>query len=349
MNRPWRPQLTDGSRDRPGTGDLIAKDHAVWRVLEVRDVDRTPEEETDWVEAGKPKWTKTPYVVEVAWVGGVEPRRIAKNGVFCVRIPAGAWVSWDVYRGERWPMCSCCREPMPCRAEMEDRQVTAALDRVETLTRRLPGCCWACGDPISRRQQSIVYVGDNLDLPGGPDVRFHLRASCLGAAAAYERKWLSVDHTRRRMLTWPECEGAQVFHADGSTECVGDARDPDCLEGTRDSHRHSYQTVCSVGDVCARGCPVGQHYIRPRPGAGKRRLEIRDPDLPQGTLPEPPAALDRRQPCPGHLLLHRDGRSDCIAGGRDDCWGGDTFRHEVKRHCHTQTHGCATCDVGGAL
>jgi hypothetical protein len=116
--------------------------------------------------------------------------------------------AWDVYRDGRWPQCSCCGEPMPCRAEVQDRQIDAAMDRVEEMSKRLPGCCWGCGNPITSRQQSVIYAGENLDLPGGPDVRFHLRLDCLSAATAYETKWLSVDHSRRRMLTYPKCSGS---------------------------------------------------------------------------------------------------------------------------------------------
>jgi hypothetical protein len=347
----WHPHLTT-YKPKPEAGDLIGYRHAVWRVINVADVERDAAEAEEYVKAGRPAWLRNPYKVDVKWIGGAKPGWVERDPetVGTMRVSRGH--AWDVYRDGRWPQCSCCGEPMPCRAEVQDRQIDAAMDRVEEMSKRLPGCCWGCGNPITSRQQSVIYAGENLDLPGGPDVRFHLRLDCLSAATAYETKWLSVDHSRRRMLTYPKCSGSLFWHADGSSECSGgDTADPEC-QGAR-THAHGGHAACYYIDGgCPRGCQRVGH-----PGCGGingsnrrgRWVEIRDPDLPQGILPDPPAELDRRQPCPGHLIVHGDGSSDCIAGGRDDCWGGDTYRHEVKRACHTQTHGCPRCDVGGAV
>lgn len=350
----WHPLLTR-TKTRPEPADLIALDHAVWRVTDVGDTKRTPEEAADHAAHtaeraahGQPSWDRPPYLVVATWVAGKAPARVNPKGIYHMRVPADALQSWHVYDGDRWPQCSCCGEPMPCQAELRDRHVDAAMQRVDEMSKVLPGCCWGYSSPISSRQQSVIYAGENLDLPGGPDVRFHLRAACLSAATAYEVKWLSVDHSRRRMLTYPKCGASLFWHADGSNECGGgEAADPEC-QGAR-SHSHGSHAACYYIDGgCPRGCPRAGHRGCGT-GNGRRRIEIRDPDLPQGALPDPPAALDRRQPCPGHLLLHRDGTTECIGGGRDDCWGGDQFRHERKRPCHTQTHGCGRCDVVGGV
>lgn len=345
--RRWYPDRTR-SKNRPESGDLIAYNHAVWRVIDVADVERNATEAEEYAKAGRPAWLRNPYKVDVKWVSGAKPGWMEHypETVGTMRVSRGN--TWNVYEGDRWPQCSCCGEPMPCQAELRDRQVDAAMQRVDEMSKVMPGCCWGCSSPITSRQQSVIYAGENLDLPGGPDVRFHLRLDCLTAATTYEVKWLSVDHSRRRMLTYPKCGGSLFWHADGANECSGgEAADPEC-QGVR-SHQHGSHAACYYMDGgCPRGC---QRIGHPGCGSGngRRRIEIRDPDLPQGILPDPPAALDRRQPCPGHLLMHRDGTSECTAGGRDDCWGGDQFRHERKRPCHTQTHGCGRCDVVGGV
>src|SRR5205085_8291397 len=103
-----------------------------------------------------------------------------------IRVPAGTFTSWHVYQDGRWPQCSCCGEPMPCRAELEDRQVTQSLDRIARLEAIPPGACWACAEPITRRQKVVTYPGENLDLPGGQQPYFHTRGQCRPSAERYE-------------------------------------------------------------------------------------------------------------------------------------------------------------------
>ncbi|WP_147457223.1 hypothetical protein [Micromonospora pisi] len=179
---------------------------------------------------------------------------------------------------------------MPCRAELEDREVTARLAEVEVFATRLPGCCWSCGEPISSRQRAVDYPGDNLDLPGGPEARFHTRETCSGDAKRYELRWIAVDPRRERILTYPKCGGILVVHGDGSSECrsgpglAGDHEsEPDCRGHL--THDHGAHAACYVGDAylarpedmpgCPRGCsrqghPGATGYRRPerRPAAG---------------------------------------------------------------------------------
>jgi hypothetical protein len=352
VTRKWYPLGTHRSYEtrRPSPGTLLAQAHAVWRVVSVTDLDRKA-----WTDDDKANPARPPFRVNVNFVGGKQPTRtLDEKGeplVFHQDVHALQWTPWDVYQGGRWPQCSCCGEPMPCRAEMQDQDIDAAMTRVEKLTKRMPGCCWACEGPITSRQKSILYVGDNLELPGGPDVRFHLRSDCAEVARRYELLWLSMDHTRRRMLTAPACSGSLMWHQDGTLECVDGA--PECQGRT---HAHRYQATCynlrgRDSDPCAKGCSrhgwgCGGGLLERR----GRRIEIRDPDWPQGILPDPPAAHDRRAVCPGVLMVHTDGASECIRSGRDDCWGGDVFRHEQKRECHTLSHGCPKCEtVEGVL
>jgi hypothetical protein len=190
-------------------------------------------------------------------------------------------------------MCSCCGEPMPCRAELEDREVTASLKQVEKWAGRLPGCCWGCGEPINRRHKSVAYPGDNLDLPGGPTVVFHTRASCRGWAQAYELRWIAVDPRRERVLTWPKCGGILVVHGDGSSECSSGTGplghehrgEHDCRGHL--THDHGSHAACYVGDRwlaresempgCPRGCDRRTHrgtWTTPRPERRPHQPEL---------------------------------------------------------------------------
>jgi hypothetical protein len=274
----WDP-LGTWSRQRPDVGALVAREHAVWRVTAVTDTTPTDADRDVWMDAGMPDpWRGRPYRVDLAWVAGARPA-VAGDGEFAawVNVPAEAYPRrrWEVYPvSGRWPRCSCCGEPMPCRAELEDREVSRSLKTVEKLARRLPGNCWGCEEPISRRQKSVTYAGDNLDLPGGPEVRFHTRAACYHAAARYELRWIAVDPRRERVLTWPKCGGILVVHGDGSSECmsgpglVGDhTGEHDC--GGHLTHDHAAFQACYVGSAyfarpgefpgCPRGCNPAVH------------------------------------------------------------------------------------------
>jgi hypothetical protein len=284
----WSPAGT-WNRHRAAVGDLVAREHAVWRVTAVTDTTPTEAERDVWVDAGMPDvWRGRPYRVDLAWVAGVRPAG-AGGGEFdaWVQVPAEAHPRhcWDVYPSSgRWPQCSCCGEPMPCRAEVEDREVTLALRQVEKLAKRRPGCCWGCGDPITSRQKSVTYPGDNLDLPGGMEVRFHTRSGCRHHACRYEVRWIAGDPRRERILTWPKCGGMLVVHGDGSSECQSGpgplgsdhTGEPDCRGHL--THDHYAVQACyaagayltPVADMpgCPRGCDRDTHpgtRTTPRP------------------------------------------------------------------------------------
>lgn len=271
MARNWIPELTRQSHRRPAAGDVVASQHTVWKVTAVVDAELDAAGLRVWSKEGMPdlaSWRQRPYEVQVEYLGGVRPDRpgIPQAGPVppCVlTVRAGAFMTWHVYRdsGGRWPRCSCCGEPMPCRAQLQDEAITYALDRVELLSTRLPGCCWACGEPVTRRQETVDYPGDNLDYPGGPAARFHIRNSCWGTARGYERRWIAVDPRRERILTWPSCPGTLIVHSGGFSECSQTARGVgDC--GGHLTADHCAESACSgylrlpsaAWDTCPRGC-----------------------------------------------------------------------------------------------
>ncbi|WP_327591262.1 hypothetical protein OHA25_61125 (plasmid) [Nonomuraea sp. NBC_00507] len=289
----WYPVRTSTEYPRPEPGQLIALRHAVWRVEKVQDLPLSDTDRDKWLDAGMPNiatWRRRPYRVRAQWVAGAKPEWLtAAQTSAQMDIPADTYMTWHVYEGGRWPQCSCCGEPMPCWAELEDEQITASLNRVAKMEAIPPGACWACAEPITTRQKSITYPGDNLDLPGGQEPRFHIRSRCRSFAERYEEQWLAADPRRQRLLTWPSCGGILLVHADGDSECVvgrdplGRDREPvpDCRG--HDTHDHSVSVACYVRDDyfagfwtdrCPRGCDPRNH-----PGAApRRRPERRFPD-----------------------------------------------------------------------
>jgi hypothetical protein len=259
----------------------------VWKVAAVVDLDLDDDDRDAWMRAGMPDiptWPGRPYRVRVDYVAGLRPDwvedgREGRQGGLTVRAEAfGGAGRWHLYpESNRWPQCSCCGEPMPCRAELRDRKVAAEAKRLDVLTSRVPGCCWACDEPITGRQKVVEYPGENLDLPGAPPPRFHMRSSCWHAATRYEERWIAVDPRNERVLTWPKCAGMLIVHGDGSSECrtapslmtgVVYEGEPNC--GGHLTHDHQTMAACYAADsaACPRGCPRDGHpgcRTSPRP------------------------------------------------------------------------------------
>lgn len=292
-NRQWHP-LNTVDRSRPETGQLVAFRHAVWRAVKVENSPLTDNDRDVWLERGMPdldRWHQRPYKVTVEWVGGAVPDWAAggderKRGT--IHIPAGDRQQWNVYPRGRWPQCSCCGEPVPCRADAEDVQVGASLDRIAKLEAIPVGACWSCSEPITRRQKAVYYSGENLYLPGGPQVQFHTRQQCGGSACRYEEKWVAADPRRERILTWPRCGGILAVHGDGSSECLS-GRTPligtECVSQTgclgHATHDHGVLMACYGADFgtgeggCPRGCSRENHPgAQPAPRPQRREPSI---------------------------------------------------------------------------
>lgn len=259
--RNWYPLCAQRRYLRPDVGDIIGIDHGVWRVVDVRDVPVLPDDDREaWEQAGRPDpetWRLRPYAVRALHLGGKidpgcrevdEPMFGGRGHYGTMRIPAGAFWAWHVYVGGRWPVCSCCGEPMPCRAEAEDRTVEYQIKVQSRHERKMPGCCWACNEPVTSRQESVVYAGMNLDLPTAPPPQFHTRRRCHDAAVAYEDRWRAEDVSRPRILTWPKCRGRLVTHTDGSSECHGGEG------GCRGHETHDHRSLMSC-KAQSHGCP----------------------------------------------------------------------------------------------
>lgn len=251
----WYPEGTTYAT-RPYPGDLVARDHAVWRVISV-----TPRPPELWTEESRERVRRhgdryIPHAVVLRPVdAGDDPKHRGRD----LHIEARG-AHWDVFRSEHYPICAKCSEPRPCREEMAERVSAAAAQRFARY--ETPGICPACEKPVTARQKSMTFA-DNLEVLGGPPVTFHVnRAGCTQEARRYEERWVAADPQRRRAVL--SCVGSVINHNDGTYECSELAACP----GPAAAHRGGY-TVCRCPD-----CHAGDSFdCHPAPTA---RLLRRD-------------------------------------------------------------------------
>lgn len=175
--KPWGACRVDGV---PGVGALVADEHVVWQVVEVVDLS---------CESECPS-ARTHCVVLESRTGS--PRRR--------RVPTNRYGAWWTYPG-RYPVCSCCGEPAPCRAQLVEDTTRCEMARMCRF--EMPGVCPACGCPVTQREEAVTFE-DNLEVPLGPPVTFHLRSrGCRSAAVAYQCRWLAADPGRVPLLPGP--------------------------------------------------------------------------------------------------------------------------------------------------
>ncbi len=253
-----------------GEGDTIAWRHAIWRITHIRDHEHE----------GRPG-----KAITLHHVHGPKLWTVNKHGDAGVWLPAARTVFLDKIEGP-YAVCSCHGDPWPCQeiqqSHYADRQAQM-LD--EKMAGHQTGICPACREPITPRQKTVTYPGDNAEIPGAPAPSFHTRGKCWSGASEYELQWIAVDPRRERILTWPKCSGILIVHADGTSECEsGEAvvgrgeSQPDCRGHL--THDHGTQKSCYVGDAwlapesdmpgCPRGCDRAQH-----PGVGKLKRPVR--------------------------------------------------------------------------
>lgn len=144
-----------------------------------------------------------------------------------------------------YPVCAECGEPYPCPEIGINREVRKNSAEMERLAAIMPGCCWACGEPVTGRQASAVFEGENLLLPCGPPPVFHLRrgSGCRAAAMKYEQQWVPAAGGRLWRL---QCSGRVTRHVDGE-ECDR----PEC-PGVRVYHDERSAHVITEGGVAIR-------------------------------------------------------------------------------------------------
>lgn len=224
----------------PPVGALTAIGHAVWRVVDVQPVpsEKWTDEEREAIEKISHKYRPHMVVVRPVEITGDDPRARDHD----VHLHA-AGATWHVYPDEHYPVCAACGEPLPCREQMAARiaeQSAKYMDRYAT-----EGVCPACQEPVTSRQKSMTF-SENLEVPAGPPVTFHVgRGGCRQSAADYEKRWVAADPNRRRAVL--SCAGHVTTHNDGTYECTEFNECP----GPR--AKHTSFSVCRCPDCHARG------------------------------------------------------------------------------------------------
>jgi len=209
----WTPTGTETHYGAPKAGWLIAFEHEVWRVIDVR----TPARDL-WSEEERRRYEMTrrrPTVVTLRHVDMDPEDPLAAR--FDIHLGDHGRAGWEVYPDEHYPVCARCGEPSPCREVMAAR---VAANAAQLMGRYLSeGMCPACEKAVTPRQESIRF-DDNLELPGGPPVVFHLAGECTYWAREYEKRWAQLDPARRTRLS---CPGEVTTHNDGTYECTNAA------------------------------------------------------------------------------------------------------------------------------
>lgn len=195
----WHPEGVDSNygTGRPEFGQTVAYERAAWIVAHVR-VDDPSEDEAKKIAAYRPEYrdARLPYSVTLRRIYGPRHERENSRQEIGLGVRAAAHWRFPVYDEGRVPLCSCCADPWPClMADAKKDSEAAARVLDERIARAGVGICYGCGEVITQRQESTTYPEGNVDLPGYPPPRFHMRKACRGERMSYER---------RRATAYPE-------------------------------------------------------------------------------------------------------------------------------------------------
>lgn len=178
----WRPEGATHHYGRrfPEVGETVAYEYRAWEVTHFR-LDDFAEDEMERARLYKPEARERlrPYRVSLRRVYGEKHHRENSRQEIALAVFAFTHWSFDTYDEGRVPLCSCCQNPWPCLVSVAKEQSEEEAKRLDKrLARAGVGICYACGEVITSRQKSAEYGSGNVDLPGYPTPRFHLRESC---------------------------------------------------------------------------------------------------------------------------------------------------------------------------
>lgn len=249
----WHPEYTRTEIGRPQVGWLIGLDHEVWRIVEVTDYpeDRWTEEQRQRVRSRGRKLTPVHVLLRPARHDSPDPVRLRERDRSVSAVPL--LTQWWVYPDGHYPVCAQCGEPPPCREVYGRAVARSALAKLRPY--ETPGVCPACQEPVTQRQKSVTFP-DNIMIPAGPPLTYHLRGRCVWNARDYEQKWVERDPQRRR--TTLSCPGFLTNHNDGTYDCTAFAE----CRGPAAAHVGGY-SVCR----CPSCHATGRFDCHPRPNA----------------------------------------------------------------------------------
>lgn len=259
MSGDWRPMVYDHEAIReqiitirngepvtrvqyrkvPRVGELIARpDRKAYRVTAIEERDHA-----NWHEQTIKVWEKAGSPDPATWAARERAMRLVPADDPAARSRGYGlypWASNDQWwpLREQYPTCNDCGLIWPCPCDERTTEARAAMKELDRLGGIMPGCCWACNEPVTKQHNSIVFDGDNLLLPGGGPVVFHTAESrkakkggtCRGWAERYEHQWTEVDprrpvrlrctgflyrhYTRSECTDGDRCPGVNATHAD---------------------------------------------------------------------------------------------------------------------------------------
>ncbi|MFJ8677275.1 hypothetical protein [Streptomyces sp. NPDC093589] len=182
-------------------GRIVIWGKAPFRVISLSDLNPgnwPTEYEEAWDAASRPdvaSWKDRPMRLGVQRdTDAADPER---SGI----VPAhGQWVILP----EHYSVCRSCGELPPCPEAFTDRIMAVESHRIDFEMRLVHGTCHGCGKPVSRRERSILFPGDNLIRPdlGANTAVFHTRQSCLPIALSYQDRWLAAEPGRAERISW---------------------------------------------------------------------------------------------------------------------------------------------------
>ncbi len=259
MSEQWYPLgATMTHRHTPEPGQIMAWNYRAWRIVAVNEVPRdlwTAEDERLFVRYSQHRSVvPISVVLRPPQIVSEDPR--ARDHDVHVRAYTNH-TTCAIWPDEHYPVCGTCQEPLPCKETRIRREVDREMGRIARYD--TAGVCPACTETVTHRQKQITF-DENLVLPGGPAVTFHLRGQCHDSALNYEKIWCNADPEHRRLTL--SCSGAVTTHRDGTYECTAD----DACPGP--TVHHSSMAVCG----CPKGtCQGGKFWdCRPLPGMTRR-------------------------------------------------------------------------------
>lgn len=254
LSRHWHPVGSSGLYEVPAEGAIVAWRHAAWRVVEIRDIPEDLRTEADhdrlkhYTATAREKSKPRALTLRPVGNSDIKIRASQDCSVFiggrqCYGASLNSTI--HVFPDEHYPVCASCGEPVPCR----EKEIEREMERADKNAGRyeLAGVCPSCQEPVTKRQKSMTF-GDNIEVPLGPPVTFHLRGECRDGAMRYEQQWAALDPKTRR--TTLSCPGTVTAHNDGTYECTEFDRCPG------PTARHCGYQSCRCPDCHANG-PFG--------------------------------------------------------------------------------------------
>ncbi len=265
-------------RKVPHVGELIAwADRKAYRVVAVEE-----REQANWHEQTMQAWEEAGSPDPYTWEGRERAVRLRPANEPAAKARGYGLYPWAT--NDRWwplreqyPVCCDCGLIWPCPCDEQTTEARAAMKEFNRLAEIMPGCCWACGEPVTGRHHSIVFDGDNLLMPGAGPAVFHTshsrkakRGTCRGQAEDYEEQWVAADPDRRSVRL--RCSGMLYRHM-ADSECTRSEACP----GVDASHRnYAHCTTASYSGWTPDGGAVEQ----PRPLSNCGTRGCRGPKAP---------------------------------------------------------------------